>query len=101
MTEATWEDTAVNEGKYNRSVKLRCSTCASTDFEYDKEREDGPIRCTSCDRVFSREELIKENGENIDMEVDEVKAEVVADLQRELTSSLRKAFSGSKGIKFR
>lgn len=87
--------------KYNRSIKLHCSTCGSTDFDHDRERDDGPIRCTSCDRVFTRDELIRENGATIDANVAEVKKEVVADVQKQLNETLRKAFSGSKHIKFR
>lgn len=87
--------------KYARSVKLHCSTCGSTDFEYDQERDDGPVRCTSCDRVFTRDELIRENGATIDASVDELKREVVTDFQKEMNATLKKAFSGSKSIKFR
>lgn len=90
----------MNKGKYDRSIRLHCPTCGGTDFEHD-EHGDGPIRCTSCDRVFTRDELIRENGEIIDANVEEVKKEVVADLQKEMRDMLRKTFSGSKHIKFR
>jgi hypothetical protein len=89
----------MDAGKYNRSIKLLCSTCGSGDFEY--EDAVGPLRCTSCDRVFTRDELIRENGEIIDSEVSEVKAQVLSDVKKELNDSLRKAFSGSKNIKFK
>jgi hypothetical protein len=85
--------------KYNRSITLRCSTCAGSDFEFEDAA--GPLRCTSCDRVFSREELIAENGEIIEAEVAEVKAELLGDVTKELRDSFRKAFSGSKHIRFR
>lgn len=91
----------MDENKYARSVSLICSTCGSTDFEYDKERDEGPIRCASCDRVFSRGELVRENGANIDAHVEEIGNEVAKDLERELNASFRKAFSGSKHIRFR
>lgn len=83
--------------KYSRKISLRCSTCSGTDFEFDNEIENGPIRCVSCDRIFTREELIRENGALIDGQVDEVKGEIVDDLH----ASLRKAFGGSKHIKFK
>ncbi len=83
--------------KYSRSVSMICSTCGSKDFEFDAEVQDGPIRCTACDRIFTREELIRENGALIDEHVDEVKSEIVSDLK----ASLRKAFGGSKYIKFK
>lgn len=90
----------MRKGTYDRSIKLHCSTCGGSDFEYDKQ-DDGPIRCTSCERVFTRDELIRENGATIEANVDEVKKEVVDDMQKQLRDSLRKAFSGSKHIKFK
>lgn len=89
----------VDAEKYSRSIKLLCSTCGNGDFEFEDEA--GPLRCTSCDRVFTRDELIRENGEIIESEMDEVKAEILGDVKKELSDSLRKAFSGSKYIKFK
>lgn len=74
-----------------------CSTCGNKDFEFDAEVQDGPIRCTACDRTFTREELIRENGALIEGHVDEVKSEIVDDLK----ASFRKALGGSKYIKFK
>lgn len=89
----------MEDRKYNRSITLLCPTCGHKDFERDDE--DGPIRCTSCDRVFTRDELIRENGPVIEAEVAEVKAEVVADLRKHLHDSLAKAFRGKKGVRFK
>jgi hypothetical protein len=89
----------MDDEKYSRSVKLICSTCASGDFEY--EDENGPYRCVSCDRVFTREELMGENGHIIDAHVEEMGAEVLKDAEREIRDMLGKAFSGSKNIKFK
>jgi uncharacterized protein (DUF111 family) len=85
--------------KYSRSIKLLCSTCGASDFEFDDES--GPLQCTSCDRVFDREELIRENGGLIETEVDDLKAQVAGDVTRQLSDRFRKAFSGSKHIKFK
>jgi len=91
----------MDSDKYSRPIKLLCPTCGHGDFERNTAVEDGPIRCTSCDRVITREELIRENGEIIESEVAEVKTEIVADYTKELRDSMRKAFSGSKHMKFR
>jgi ribosomal protein S27E len=85
--------------KYSRSIAMMCPTCGHEDFEF--EQDEGPIRCTSCSRVFTREELIRENGEVIEAEVDELKADVLKDARKELSEGFRKAFQGSKHIKFR
>lgn len=91
----------MDSSKYDRSVRLLCSTCGSTQFEYDDELDGGPIRCTGCDRVFTRDELIQENGATIDANLEELSEELAADMQTELENTLRKAFAGSKHIKFR
>ena len=89
----------MDDERYSRSVRMVCSTCASGDFDF--ESEDGPYRCTSCDRVFTHEELVRENGHIIDPEVEEMGAEVLKDAEKEIDAMLRKAFSGSKHIKFK
>ncbi len=85
--------------KRSRSVMMICSTCGSGDFEYEDEA--GPIRCSSCDRIFTRDELIRENGHVIDAETEEMGADVFKDAEKDLSASLRRAFSGSKHIKFK
>ena len=77
--------------KYERSVTMVCPTCGNKDFEHGDDG--GPLRCRSCDRIFTRDELIKENGAIIDAEVNEIKEEVLNDL--------KKVFASSKFIKFK
>jgi predicted nucleic acid-binding Zn-ribbon protein len=90
----------MDENKYDRSISLMCPTCGHKDFEHD-ETDESPVRCAGCDRVLTRDELIRENGELIDSAVDELKTEVVKDIQKELRDSLRKAFGNSKHITFK
>lgn len=84
--------------RYDRSIKLHCSTCGGTDFRHDDE---GPIRCATCEREFTRDELIHENSATIQAEVDEVHQEIVDDLRKDLKASLRKSFAASKYIKIK
>lgn len=84
---------------FDRSVSMQCSTCGGTQFEY--EAETGPFRCVGCDRSFTREELMRENGGLIDNEVGEMAAEVGKHARDELRKSLRKALSGSKHFKLK
>ena len=86
--------------KFNRNVTLNCPTCGGTDFEIPDD-ESQPVKCARCGRETSRDELIRENSENIAENVKEVKAQVVKDLQKELNDSLKKAFRGSKNVKIR
>ncbi len=93
----------MNPEKYNRSVSLLCPTCGCSDFSYE-EGSDETIQimtCVSCEREFNKDELIQENSENIEEHLSEMKEEVVKDVADELRKSLKKAFSGSKNIRFK
>jgi hypothetical protein len=91
------EELTMSLQNHDRSVGLRCSTCAGVDFKRDPELDDGPIECAGCGRIFTREQLIAENGEIIDIALDEMKADIVADVR----TQFRKAFQGFKHIKLR
>lgn len=73
---------------YSRSVSMQCSTCGGTDFEF--EDSDGPVRCTGCDRIYNRQELIRENGARIDSHVDEMKTEIMADVRKDFSKIFKK-----------
>ena len=73
---------------YFRSVSMQCSTCGSTDFEF--EDSDDLARCTGCDRSFDRQELIRENGERIDSHVDEMKSAIISDARKDLRKMFKK-----------
>jgi hypothetical protein len=89
----------MDASKHSRSVAMICPTCSHTEFEHDSDSS--PLRCVGCDRVFEREELIRENGEVIEAELDEMKSEVLRDAAKEFRDTLRKAFKGSKHIKLK
>ena len=93
----------MNSEKYTRSVRLLCPTCGSSDFAFE-EGVDETIQvmtCASCEREFNKDELIQENGENIEAHLSELKEEVTKDLAAELRKSFKKAFSGNKNIRFK
>ena len=75
---------------HSRSVSLHCSTCGGDQFEDDDELEEGPVRCVGCGRTFAREEVIRENGEHVEANVEEIKDEVM----RDFGAGLQKAFKG-------
>lgn len=78
---------------------MQCSTCGGTQFEH--ETAAGPFRCVGCDRTFTREELLRENGGLIDTEVGEMAADIGQHAKEELRRSLRKALSGSKHFRLK
>lgn len=81
----------MNVGRYNRSVPLLCPTCGGTQFESDSSSAEdvAPVKCASCQREFTRDELIEANSENVAEHVEEMGKEIVKDLAKEL----RRAFS--------
>ncbi len=87
--------------KYNRSVTLLCPTCGCTQFRSSEpiNSENELLTCASCGRELTRDELIRENSENINEHVKEIGKEVTEDLGRELKKQLAAAFKGNKFIK--
>jgi len=57
------------------------------------------VTCASCGRELTRDELIRENSENIEEHVKEMGKEVTEELGRELKKQLAAAFKGNKFIK--
>jgi predicted RNA-binding Zn-ribbon protein involved in translation (DUF1610 family) len=87
--------------KFNRAVALLCPTCGSTQFKSSElmNNETELIKCASCGREFTRDELIRENSENIDEHIKEMGKEVTEELGREIKRQLVKAFKDNKFIK--
>lgn len=76
------------EKDYSQSVSMMCSTCGSRDFSFDDEN--GPVSCAECGRVFSREELVRENGALVDAAVDDMKEQILKDTTKTLRNMLKK-----------
>lgn len=93
----------MNTEKYNRSIALLCPTCGNTQVASSKP-EDGEselLMCASCGREIIRDELIRENSENIDGHLKEIGKEATENLALELKKQLTSAFKGSKFIKIK
>ena len=56
------------------------------------------VKCISCEREFTKDELIRENSENIDEHISEIGRQTTKDAAEELRKSLKKAFQGNKNI---
>ena len=93
----------MNPEKYNRNINLLCPTCGSSDFSYEQGADETieVMKCASCDREFTKDELMRENSENINEHFSEIKSEASKDMAKELKDSLKKAFRGNKNIKFK
>lgn len=85
--------------KHNRNVSLLCPTCGCTQFEYEKGVDETIeiVKCASCSRELTKDELIQENSENISEHVREIGSQVLEDFAKELKESLK----GSKYIRIK
>lgn len=86
---------------YNFRVTLRCPICGSDDIELSEDKSYG--KCNMCDKEFpgGYDELVELNQATINAAVEEKKEEIAKDFEKELYDSLKKAFKGSKAIKFK
>jgi transcription initiation factor IIE alpha subunit len=57
----------MDDEKYTRNVSLLCPTCGCTQFKYEKGVDETIeiAQCASCGREITKDELIKENMENL------------------------------------
>lgn len=93
----------MDSDKYKRSVTLLCPTCGSSSFETRGGPEEAVqmTKCTSCGREATKDDLIRENSENISEHVKEMGAEITKDFAGGLRKTLKNAVRGSKFIKFK
>jgi uncharacterized Zn finger protein (UPF0148 family) len=91
----------VEKDKYHRNVELICPTCGGKLFEFkegDKEFIE-LFKCASCGRKISKDELIRENEENINENLTEIGQEVMKDFKKEFKKTLKETFKNDKNIR--
>lgn len=90
----------MNLDKHSRTIALHCPTCAGTTYESESP-ESHSVTCVGCSRVVSRDDLRRENEENIQAHLSEIKKEVSKEVADDLRKRLQRAFKGSKGFKLK
>jgi len=90
----------MNEDKYSWSVTLFCSTCGSDQFAFDDESDSAPVTCADSGRQTTRDELIRESSENIELHAADIGEQATANLAKDLNKSLRDASKSNKNIRF-
>lgn len=78
---------------YSRDIKLRCVVCGDTDgFKVDDN--DQTIICEKCGCEYpgGEDELVELNQQLIDEEVEDIKAEVTKDVQKEFNKMIKSIF---------
>jgi uncharacterized Zn finger protein (UPF0148 family) len=91
----------MDTNRYTRTISLNCPTCNCTQFSSSEDGTSEVITCSSCGRVLTRDELLRENSENISAHTDEVKSQVIKDVSKQLHDVLRDAFKGNKNIRIK
>ncbi|MGT3204488.1 ECs_2282 family putative zinc-binding protein [Yersinia enterocolitica] len=89
----------MNPEKYDREIILLCPTCGNSEMKHSGESS--IVKCTSCNREMTKDELIEENGQSIDDHVSEVKKEIINDFEKEVSKIFKNAFKGSKNIRIK
>lgn len=85
------------KNNFQKTITLECPSCKSADLTLSQNNDFG--ECNSCGRKFlnGKEELINLNS----YKFEEAKKQIVKDVSKEFEKSLKKAFKGSKFIKFK
>lgn len=88
---------------YDRSIALLCPTCGGTEFEYEQGADETIVlvKCASCGRQLTRDELIFENSENIQEHVSEIASQITDEFAKDLKASMKRAFRGNKNIRIK
>ena len=78
---------------YSRDIKLRCVVCGDTD-SFKVDDNDQTIICEKCGREYlgGEDELVELNQQLIDEEVEDIKAEVTKDVQKEFNKMIKSIF---------
>lgn len=78
---------------YSRDVRLRCVVCGDTESFKINDNEQ-TIICERCGRKYTggKDELVELNQQLIDGEVEDIKAEVTKDVQKEFNKMIKSIF---------
>lgn len=87
----------LNFDKYQRIVPLLCPTCGHDKFKQTSEVST-TICCEKCERTFLREELHRENEENMHLYFQEMDKGINKDIEKEFKNILKKSFGRNKHI---
>jgi hypothetical protein len=89
----------MKDEKYDRQITLLCPVCGNSRLEHDELTNE--VKCVSCGKATNYDQLTEDNGESIDLAVNEVTREVKKDLEKHFDDMIRKAFKGNKNIRIK
>jgi predicted RNA-binding Zn-ribbon protein involved in translation (DUF1610 family) len=82
----------------SRTVSLLCPVCGNDQFDalddsfvdFDAAPDDTQFKCADCGSLFTKEQLLGENSEKINIAIEEVKQEAIKEMKKELERAFRK-----------
>jgi uncharacterized Zn finger protein (UPF0148 family) len=74
---------------------MACPVCGGDQFQHEPDLD--IVQCSCCGRMSSKQELVRANKPNIDVEVNSMKSE----LSVEIRKAFRKSVSRSKHFKLK
>jgi len=89
--------------EYSRSIPLPCPTCGGTEYEFEGDPQEPTtlLKCTSCERELTRDELISENEGNVQQHASEMKEQIAKDFATKAKKRLQKAFGSNKNFRIK
>jgi Zn ribbon nucleic-acid-binding protein len=89
--------------KYERNISLLCPTCGNTQFKIEKGVDETIeiVKCASCGREITKDELIQANSENVFEHKQEMGSQVIEDAAKDMKESLKRIFRGNKNIEIK
>ena len=76
---------------YSREIKMLCPVCANDQFssldgfdDLDIAPDNSKLQCADCGATFTKEELIEKNQHIIDANIEDVKKDLLKDLEKEI-----------------
>lgn len=82
----------IDASKYNRSIPVHCPTCGSSTFSSDDsvpDEDSKVMTCAACGREITKAELLAANAENVEAHLDEVKTQVLKDVEKQLKDAFK------------
>lgn len=80
------------------SISLKCDVCGNDQFSVEDETtgelldapDDTLVKCSDCGREVTKEEFIKENSHIIEANVEDFKADIMKELEKDLKKVFKK-----------
>ncbi len=84
--------------KYNRRFRLACPTCGGERFgpEPGAEKMLQVLKCASCGRTLTQDELVQANSDNIAEQIKQVSQQAAGGIGAKLKESLKNVFKRNK-----